>query len=201
MRDLPTIVAGIGRCGSSMLMQMLIRGGLKPTGDAELPFLEDSRSTKLPKDPDWLMGLDSTHAVKILSPDTRPPPVWFRCNAIWLSRGIEEQIKSYVKYHNVRFNEQDIDHFEVRKNIERKVPLCLRVLNEIAEGNYLSMSFESILVDPLKASRNIKEYLRLDLDVYEMVEAVVPRSPGCLVDMPEIQFLADKARYEQEKLG
>lgn len=89
------IVAGLGRCGSSLVMQMLATAGIRTAGsfpDFEEPALNAPRVDRA-----TLAGLDDA-AVKILDPH-RCGPIFEGLNAvvIWLDRDEREQAASMIK--------------------------------------------------------------------------------------------------------
>jgi len=188
MTSAPTVISGLGRCGSSMVMQMLTLGGMKPTGDAVLPFLEDSRTQRLPNNPDWLKDLTSDHVIKILGPDRLKLPSWFRCKGIWLKRNTKEQVKSAIKYQAVRFGRAGFEDAELSKRMRTKTKKGIKNLKAITDNNYICMTFEKILEDPRAAANWLAQFINLPLDTKNMVSAVIKRSPKCLVDLPEINY-------------
>jgi len=188
--SLPTVVSGLGRCGTSMMMQMLHCGGMEVTGDAELPFLEDDRVNKLPLNDGWLRDLTSRNVIKILNPDIRSLPGWFRCRSIWMKRDVNEQTKSYIKYNVAMAGEQNIDPDEVANNIRRRTKLCLKELGRISDKGPLLVGFEVALERPFLAAVGVQAFLGEDLNHTKMAEAVIKRTPKCLVDVPEIKFAA-----------
>lgn len=92
-----TVVAGLGRCGSSMVMQMLVAGGMGATGAAGPPFWEDGRVTWLPSVSEWLRECEGK-ALKILGLNRMyPPDATNSFRWIWMDRERDEQVKSQHK--------------------------------------------------------------------------------------------------------
>src|SRR5690348_17944000 len=96
------IVAGLGRCGSSLMMQMLQRGGMKCAG--EFPAFEMPETNHCSISREWLSQF-SGGAVKILDPhlctiENTPAVV------LWLSRDHWHQAKSQIKFFMMRSEEQ-----------------------------------------------------------------------------------------------
>ena len=95
-----TIVAGMGRCGTSLVMKMLAAAGM-PTPGAGPPGYEriDIRDAIGRRDYTWCPDL-AGGALKILGPYLYPPPppeVW-PCRIIYLQRNLEDQARSWLEY-------------------------------------------------------------------------------------------------------
>jgi len=184
-----TIVSGFGRCGSSMLMQMLAAGGMKCSG--KWPSFEDTRATRsLPHDIGWL---DEYHgrAVKILAPGFfLPLGLCFDARGIWLDRDPKEQAKSWAKIqrrvgsdvprskiHEQRrlFVNQRRKHLDRLKFVTKDKPLILR--------------YDTILKMPHKAAETVKQFLGVRLDIDKMTEQVVSRKPQCYPGFMESEMV------------
>jgi len=88
-------VCGFGRCGSSLVMQMLAAGGIATTGD--YPAFEDDRMNFTAFDLRWLAE-QRGRAVKILDPHKVPEFKSVPHIAIWIDRDPREQAKSHAKF-------------------------------------------------------------------------------------------------------
>ena len=89
-----TVVAGFGRCGSSLVMQMLAAGGMR-TPYSSFPSYEIPHGIKV------LMGELYGGAVKILDPHVHQPPKGHVYRFIWLDRDPVQQAKSMAKFWKV----------------------------------------------------------------------------------------------------
>ena len=85
------LVAGLGRCGTSLALAMLAAGGVPVLGEApgfEPPEADFGAEARLPA------GV----AVKFLDPHRRPAPTVRPRLAIWLDRNPVEQAKSQIRF-------------------------------------------------------------------------------------------------------
>jgi len=170
-----TLVCGFGRCGSSMVMQMLRAGGMPVTGEwpdfetilgianGSVSALEDS--------------YNAGRATKILEPHKVAPklrPGGYR--SIWLDRDVEQQAKSLMKLLEVGENRRN------RRALSRSLLIdraqALKALNRL--GPVLELRFEDILLLPRASALAMAEFCELPESAIDaMAAAVRPRSPMC----------------------
>jgi len=97
MKDKIIVVCGLGRCGSSLMMQMLHAGGLTCTGEA--PPYEHPNGAMNHFNARWLTQ-QTDKATKVLLPHHvkfLPANYYF----IWLERNPLEQAKSTFKFQHI----------------------------------------------------------------------------------------------------
>lgn len=87
------LVAGLGRCGTSAMMQALQAGGIPTVGD--WPAFEPAEAG-FPVDPGWLAA-QAGRAVKVLEPHRSPAAMKVPHLAIWMERNLNEQARSQIK--------------------------------------------------------------------------------------------------------
>lgn len=181
---LPVVVTGLGRCGSSMMMQMMVQGGLKLTGEAEWPMCEDPRAISLPKESQWLKEIGPGEVVKILNPDHYRIPKWFQCCAVWLDRNREEQVKSWVKYgESIRRQDASVKELtpkQIRSIVKFRTGRGVKAVKAVAHGRFVRTSFEDVLANPMAVAEKIQQVFGIELDVTKMAQAVIPRSAKCM---------------------
>ncbi len=175
------LVCGLGRCGTSLAMQILEAGGMPVTG--EWPAFGASEMGHSRFDPDWLVRREG-HAVKLLDPHRVRLPAGSRFEALWLDRHPREQARSQAKmmstFFGVRPTRQDIRALEVSLRRDRKAAMsglaraCVRVLR---------LRFERILSEPIVAAHLVCGFAGLPADRVEaMAGAVRTRPPECRPD-------------------
>ena len=188
-----TVVAGFGRCGSSLVMQMLAAGGM-PTPYSSYPSYEITKGTPM------VMGELYGGAVKILDPHVNRPPRGPDYRFIWLDRDPVQQSKSMAKFWKAamvdapsnlppfpEFTEEQI--VKLADAFRRDRPRANAVMREYTQ-KILKMRFEAILHDPAWAAHLLKGFCG-PLDEKAMAAAVQPRGPECLPYMLELEQLEE----------
>ncbi len=191
--DFVFLVCGFGRCGSSLVMQMLDAGGYRVTG--EHPAYEDEivlAETQTPAM--WLPYLG--RAVKRIDPHVGSFPPNVPLRAIWLDRDHKEQAKSQAKFlkwsaglHMSRGMRQALQRSYVRER-----PLALDALRRGGAGALTTLSFERLVTDPAASARIIRNAVSADLDLDAMEAVVIRRSVVCYPGMLEDRLLAEADR-------
>ena len=96
-----TIVSGLPRSGTSLMMQMLVAGGMSPLTDGERQadtdnprgYLEWERIKQLPKDPDCIAEAEGK-VVKVISRLLLSLPAGHEYRIIFMQRPLAEVLKS-----------------------------------------------------------------------------------------------------------
>lgn len=169
------IVCGLGRCGSSLTMQMLHAAGITCTGRG--PAFEAEKGYISTQDPYWLIR-QTNKATKILLPNLyifKKAQYKF----IWVDRCPTEQAKSTAKFLKymapLPCSTQTIDSLIRHYYIDKKSGI-----NQIKKyGPVLFVNFEDIIAFPLKVTATIAEFLGRDLNLIAMTNTVLPRSTEC----------------------
>jgi hypothetical protein len=188
-----TVVSGSGRCGTSLVMQMLAAGGMPCSGD--WPAYEDVRLAGIDAAPDVDLG---GRVTKILAPTMRGPGWVAACpptDWIWVTRNIRQMTLSQVKY---------ADHlFGVRYpgSSRRKLRDQLRDENHALPWEMgrpphrcLIVHFEEIIARPIWVAEVLASYLRISLvGLPAMASVVRPRSADCYPGLLEVELMSDEA--------
>jgi hypothetical protein len=190
-----TIVAGFGRCGSSLVMQMLAAGGM-PTPYSSFPSYEIVDKTKI------LIPTLYGGAVKVLDPHINRPPMGPEYRWIWLDRDPMEQARSMAKFWKAammdaptglpempEFGPDQID--KLAQAFKRDRPRAYGVMLKYTQtSGILKLKFEAILHDPAWAAHLLKGFCPGSvLDENAMAAQVIPRGPECLPYMLELEQL------------
>jgi len=185
MPDTTLAVAGLGRCGLTMTMQMLDAGGLDIFG--EPPAYE----------PDHYAGAWKTDAVKLVDPignelsGLLPAPGTLQW--LWLVRDPKQQAKSMAKLlaSQKRKVDQKVDWRWLRKTIRPSTREHLRFIEQ--RGEELQRIHFGGIVDGPEAYVRLLDDLVLscaDLDTEAMAKVVDDRSPEAEPDLSrELSFL------------
>jgi len=181
-------VAGLGRCGTTMVMQMLWRGGFPVAGPP--PVFETDHMQMGRVDLDWLRQQEGA-AVKWIDPPKAPisrndlprEPV-----VIVMQRDTREQARSQIKL--LRTFGTHVTHDRRTRRawqaqIEADTVKMLRRLDDV--GTCYHLSFEFVLTAPAQAASKLRAItLREfghDLDVQAAASVVRARSPECAPDL------------------
>lgn len=198
MSDHVILVCGFGRCGSSLVMQMLDAGGVPTIG--EYPAFEDDR-TGLDRDPQWIAA-QCGKALKLLDPhypDGRLIPGNYKI--IWLDRDHKQQARSQAKFARLLMG-LPIDRAWVRAlagSYQKDLPVALKILQD--RGPVLRVRFEDILNDTFNAACRISKHLGIG-DVPNMVSQVRRRSPENANGMDmELALIAEREALSVRSTG
>ncbi len=175
-----TVVSGLPRSGTSMMMRMLESGGMEVVTDRVRAADEDNprgyyeieRVKKLPADSSWLFECRGM-AVKIVSPLLRHIPAGLSCKVIMMGRTMEEILRSQrVMLERLgrsgpgKTDREMAEHFS---NHLRKVDLWL---NERRELEPLYIDFKDVIRDPFGNAERVSRFLGASLDVERMAGVV-----------------------------
>lgn len=178
----PTIVvAGMGRCGSSMVMQMLAASGVECGCEAPL-YERDDVAEGMNMSARWFAQIG---AVKVLAPQLFRIDPQAHIRVIWLARNLEEQAKSYIKCVRAlgMAKHPGVSEDVVLQHYKDKIEeYCVAGLKAVHSFPLLPLSFEGILSDPVRAAVKIEAFCpEVELSVHQMASAVMERSPACKV--------------------
>lgn len=183
-----TIVAGFGRCGSSLVMQMLAAGGM-PTPYSSYPSYEIDKNTKM------FMANLYGGAMKVLDPHIFRPPKGGVYQFIWIDRLPIEQAKSMVKFMNVLLPGKLKGNYEeqvakMAESFKKDRPKCMGLMHNYTQ-RILKLWFEDILRDPAGTATKLNAFCGGQLNEEAMVKAVRPRGPECLTYLMEFEQMAE----------
>lgn len=187
------LVCGLGRCGTSLTMQMLHAGGLPCIG--HWPAFEEHRANFESFDADFIASHPG-HAVKILDPQRvrlQQGQVLSRLPAIviWLLRDFTEQAKSQAKLLEsfVGMTSNRLHRRRLVASLRRDTALAHDALDGLPMR---TVPFERLVYDPADGAATIDSFLRehgLRIDQQKAAAAVIDRPTSCLPDMLEVELL------------
>ena len=194
----PTIVvAGLGRCGSSLTMQMLSAGSVPCVGKP--PDFEDERTSALSFDADWFDSLGGV-AVKLLDAQRIPLRPFSNHVVIWLDRDPREQARSMLKMASLALPNVDRGRRGVRlvaKSIERDRELALARLLGTTPHAALRLDFEDLVCAPSGTAARLAAFLRPHghkVDLAPMGKVAKVRPLTCLPGLLEEWLMVEAAR-------
>lgn len=186
MRDGPVLlVAGLGRCGTTLVMQMLAAAGVPVAGRA--PAYEDVPVSLRGVDLDWL-DRQRGRAVKWIDPVNARianPDDW-RFRVILLSRSPREQARSMLKFQGLPAPRATVRGLE--SGIIRDQNRAARIVDRLAGAHgTLHLRFEDLIDMPAVAAFRIAKFC--DAHGFPFGEVgvaaaeVQSRGSGCASDM------------------
>lgn len=182
MSNESVIVTGLGRCGTSLVMQMLAAGGYPVIG--QYPAFEDPRFAPSVGHVDPPPGF----AVKVLDAHRMS---FARCDYRWivLTRNEDEQARSQLKL--LRTYGLPVDRKMrkvVAKSLRAELPKLFGKAGYVG-GPIMRLGFEYILANPAQAARKLAKFVGQPLSCDAMAAQVRHRSPKCLPEMLEFELL------------
>ena len=174
--DQIVVVSGLPRSGTSLMMQMLDKGGLdvliddKREADDSNPkgYYEYEPVMSLQKDNSW-MDLAQNKTVKIVAPLLRSVDPQFRYKVIFMKRDLDEVIKSQRKMIGkdtetfpVKLFNSYVRHLEVIDSWKEKEPGV----------ELIYVDYKDVLESPDDVMDKIESFVGLDLNKEEMVECI-----------------------------
>lgn len=176
------LVSGMGRCGSSMMMQMLAATGLRCLGKPPLYEVD-----MVPGDPAPVGLWGKYDAAKFLMPSMFDFPAMPGAAFIWIDRDLNEQSRSLRKLSARAVAGQRPDTPAVLathvRYLESERAKCVQ---QIRGYPRIEVTFEHLLADPREAAEHIAEFLAslgVRVNPEAMASVVVRRSPECAPDL------------------
>ena len=178
-----TIVSGLPRSGTSMMMKMLEAGGIAPltdkirTADSDNPkgYYEFERVKQMDKgDTAWLADAQGK-SVKVISALLKHLPADYQYQVIFMRRDMPEILASQQKMLERRGEgEAAIDDQKMTELFEKHLSSVEQWLNAQANISTLDLHYSDIVADPLPFIEKINVFLGGTLDTEKMLEVVDP---------------------------
>lgn len=175
-----TIVSGLPRSGTSLMMQMLHAGGLPVLSDGERKadtdnpkgYLEWERIKQLPKDPS-LIAAGEGKVVKVISQLILSLPAGHEYRVVFVQRPLPEVLKSQDEMLRRRGNEDSIaDHSAIEEAFQRHLIEVDKWLAGKSNVQVLRVHYHRVLREPKTVAEEIAAFLKVPLDIEAMVRQV-----------------------------
>jgi len=179
-QDRITVVSGLPRSGTSMMMKMLEAGGLAPltdnirTADEDNPkgYYEFERVKDLEKDTAWLPDAMGKY-VKVISMLLRHLPSGYAYDVIFMRRKMEEILASQRKMLIRRGEAPDkIPDDKMAALFERHIQKTEEWLVTQPNFRVLQVSYNEVVAEPGPHIARINEFLGSTLDTESMSQIV-----------------------------
>lgn len=171
------IVSGLPRSGTSMMMKMLVEGGLEivsdairtadddnPNGYFEFELVKQLFEGKFR----WLADANGK-AVKIISSLLEYLPGEYQYKIIFMERDLQEVLASQQKMLKNRQAQSQVEDVELRAQFEKHLSDIKYWLARQPNMEVLYVSYNKMLVNPHADCVRVAEFIGLPLDVEKML--------------------------------
>ncbi len=175
-----TIVSGLPRSGTSMMMRMLEAGGMrilkdeirKADEDNPAGYYEFEKVKELKKDPSWLENAKGK-AVKIISSLLEHLPERYTYKIIFMHRNMEEILNSQRQM-LIRRGEatNEVSDEKVGKMFLKHLKKIEERLNKQSNMDVLTIHYNEILKEPAKHGEIINRFLGNTLNTKNMTGVI-----------------------------
>jgi len=183
MSSLITVVSGLPRSGTSMMMKMLEAGGMPPLADGvreaddDNPkgYYEFERVKKLPDDTGWLPDAEGK-AVKIITQLLLKLPASHGYHVVFMRRKIDEILASQKKMLIRRgtYKEGGPSEDRMRGIMLKHVDQVIAWMKSQGNVEFLEVDYNGMLADPAPRVPEINEFLGGTMDESAMLAVVDP---------------------------
>jgi hypothetical protein len=177
-----TIVSGLPRSGTSLMMQMLVAGGMSALSDGERKadtdnprgYLEWERIKQLPKEPSLIAEAEGK-VVKVISQLLLSLPDGHDYRVVFMQRPLPEVLKSQDEMLRRRGNyEGGGDNSPIEEAFQRHLIEVNRWLDGKSNVQTLRVHYHRALREPKTTAEAVAEFLKISLDVDAMTREVDP---------------------------
>ncbi len=181
-KDTITVVTGLPRSGTSMMMKMLEVGGIPPLTDKVRKANEDNpkgyyeyeRVKKLPDDTDWV-PLAEGKAVKVLAELVKHLPETYHYKVIFMERNLDEMLVSQRKMLIRRGKDPDeISDAELKDMFITYRNMVRDHVENHPTMDVLYVGYNELMLDPEAGVQRIDSFFGGALDTKSMVAVIDP---------------------------
>jgi hypothetical protein len=180
--DFVTIVSGLPRSGTSMMMRMLEAGGMPVltdqlrAADIDNPrgYYEFEAVKKTKDDPSWLAQAPGK-AVKMVYQLLYALPKDYEFRVVFMQRDLGEVLQSQRKMlARLGKTDDDVSDATMARIFQDQVRQCLDWLRERPNFQYLEVPYNALVSEPARPLAEINQFLGGGLDVAAMAAVVEP---------------------------
>ncbi len=175
-----TIVSGLPRSGTSLMMQMLVAGGMTPLADGERAadadnprgYLEWERIKTLPQDPACIAEAEGK-VVKVISKLLLALPAGRDYRIVFMERPMPEVLASQAKMLERRGVPKSASADQaMAAAFDRHLQEVFTWMEKTPGVKPLRLSYHSVLEQPSEAADKLRGFLSSELDAAAMIRAV-----------------------------
>ncbi len=176
-----TVVSGLPRSGTSMMMQVLQAGGLPALCDQErVPdennprgYFEYQKVKQLASDNTWLAEAEGK-SIKVVSQLLYHLPAPFEYRVIFMRRDLREVLRSQEQMLASLGNSDELQQSALIEHFTRHLEALEIWLAEQPNFRVLPCNFSEVVASPLRLASTISRFLGILLDPEPMAAAVDP---------------------------
>jgi len=175
-----TIVSGLPRSGTSLMMQMLVAGGMAPlsdderTADEDNPrgYLEWERVKELPEDPSCIAQAEGK-VVKVISKLLLALPAGHEYRIVFMQRPMAEVLASQDRMLRRRGTYREgADHAAMAGAFEKHLREVYAWMEGKPHVKALRVAYHDVLGDAKGVGGRVADFLGIELDVAAMAAQV-----------------------------
>ena len=175
-----TIVSGLPRSGTSLMMQMLVAGGMTALSDGERQadadnprgYLEWERIKQLPSDPTCIAEGEGK-VVKVISRLLLSLPAGHEYRVIFMQRPLQEVLASQDQMLRRRGTyKEGVNPAAISAAFEKHLREVYAWLDGKPYVKSLRVQYHEVLSKPNDIAKQLAEFLRIPLDVAAMTQQV-----------------------------
>jgi hypothetical protein len=171
-----TVVSGLPRSGTSLMMQMLVAGGMPALSDGERHpdtdnprgYLEWERIKQLPTDPGCIAEAEGK-VVKVISRLLLSLPAGHEYRVVFMQRPLPEVIASQDQMLRRRGTyKEGADPAVISAAFEKHLREVYAWLDSRTYLKTLRIPYHEVLSQPKQIGKQVAEFLQIDLDLDAM---------------------------------
>lgn len=176
-----TVVSGLPRSGTSMMMQVLQAGGLPALCDEHRPpdadnprgYFEYQKVKRLAADNTWLAEAEGK-SIKVVSQLLYHLPAEFEYRVIFMRRDLREVIRSQEQMLASRQPSSMSIQSDMIEHFTRHLDQLEVWLKEQPNFRVLPCNFSDVVADPSRFARTLSRFLEVDLDPSRLSSVIDP---------------------------
>jgi hypothetical protein len=176
-----TIVSGLPRSGTSLMMQMLQAGGLPILCDDLRPadednprgYLECDKVRHLAKDAGWMAEAEG-RALKVVSLLLYHLPAGFEYRVVFMRRDLDEIMHSQERMLARRGEPPGPDQAAMRRHFERHLQALGEWLSRQPHLQFMDCHYADVIASPREAATAVAAFLSMNLDQEGMASVIDP---------------------------
>jgi|SRR5271165_599138 len=177
-----TIVSGLPRSGTSLMMQMLAAGGMPVLSDGERKadtdnprgYLEWERVKQLPKNPGSIAEAEGK-VVKVITQLLLSVPDGHEYRVILMQRPLPEVLKSQEEMLRRRGTyDPKVDSSPIEAAFQRHLMEVNKWFNSKPNVKVLQVHYHRVLREPAETAKAVIDFLNVPLNLDAMVQQIDP---------------------------